>query len=149
MNNPIITPVYLSNAILNTSRTKTLKQELDQILSTLDPETAKRLGTLISHLITDARHQSNEVEPVVIQFDQDEEVVDVDASRINLPSSTPQSIETNPMPSAQVEMPTISTSPVSNQVNSQPHTIVHTWTIIVQRTVAPPPVQPTVALPLK
>ncbi|KAI8842173.1 hypothetical protein BJ741DRAFT_592377 [Chytriomyces cf. hyalinus JEL632] len=49
MDNPVVTPIYISNAILNASRTKTLRQELNQLLSTVDPSTAAKLVGLEQH----------------------------------------------------------------------------------------------------
>ncbi|KAI8830560.1 hypothetical protein BJ741DRAFT_619847, partial [Chytriomyces cf. hyalinus JEL632] len=49
MDNPVVMPIYISNAILNASRTKTLRQELNQLLSTVDPSTAAKLVGLEQH----------------------------------------------------------------------------------------------------
>ncbi|TPX72008.1 hypothetical protein CcCBS67573_g05975 [Chytriomyces confervae] len=193
VDNPIVTPIYISKVILNASRTTTLRQELDQLLSALsamDAPFAAKFSGVISRLLTEAWDQNTEVEPIVIQFDHEEEEgvgedgvgkdvnqmdaatishdlghaavgsvqntreqqanasnSNTDASGIDLPNSTPHSVESNPTPSAQLEMPTISTTSQAHISNKR--TIVRTRTIIVQRTASPPSVQPTVSLPLK
>ncbi|KAJ3233366.1 hypothetical protein HDU81_002299 [Chytriomyces hyalinus] len=76
MDNPVVTTIYISNAILNASRTKTLRQELNQLLSTVDPSTAAKLNVLYSRILTEATYRNTEVEPVVLQFDHDEEEED-------------------------------------------------------------------------
>ncbi|KAI8827340.1 hypothetical protein BJ741DRAFT_675363 [Chytriomyces cf. hyalinus JEL632] len=73
MDNPVVMPIYISNTILNVSRTKTLRQELNQLLSTVDPLTAAKLNILYSRILTEATYQNTGVEPVVIQIDHDEE----------------------------------------------------------------------------
>ncbi|TPX74577.1 hypothetical protein CcCBS67573_g04170 [Chytriomyces confervae] len=76
--NPLITPIYISNAISNASRTRTVRQELDQILSSLHPATAKTIVALVSRLVTDAKYQTTEIAPVVIEFHHDELEDDLD-----------------------------------------------------------------------
>ncbi|TPX71297.1 hypothetical protein CcCBS67573_g06242 [Chytriomyces confervae] len=76
VDNPIVMPIYISKVILNASRTTTLRQELDQLLSALsamDAPFAAKFSGVISRLLTEARYQNTEVEPIVIQFDHEEE----------------------------------------------------------------------------
>ncbi|KAJ3129668.1 hypothetical protein HK100_008476 [Physocladia obscura] len=132
--NPTITSVSISNAILLASHSKSPNQE--SLLQHLDLNLATSLKTIISKLVTDARYKNSDAEQVVMQFEtESEETVQELIETVDNTNNIEQTVtELNQQTRVSTDSPgpkniDLTESGPANQIK----TITRTLTIIIQK----------------